>query len=58
MLAVLAEFLDAPRRKDKTFAAYAEWARLRKARPSGAALLKRFGSWNRAKDLATALAQG
>jgi hypothetical protein len=50
MLAVLAEFLASPRRTDTTFAAYSRWARLRKARPSGAALLKRFGSWSRAKE--------
>ena len=53
MLEVLAEFLNAPRRKEKSFAAYSAWARLRKARPSGAALLKRFGSWSRAKELAS-----
>jgi hypothetical protein len=52
MLAVLAEFLSSPRRKEKSFAAYSEWAKLRKARPSGPALLKRFGSWTRAQELA------
>ena len=54
MLTALHEFLTGPRRAQTTFAAYADWARLRKARPSGAALLKRFGSWTRAKELALA----
>jgi hypothetical protein len=54
MLAVLREFLSSPRRKQTSFAAYSEWARRRTARPSGAALLKRFGSWNHAKELALA----
>ena len=52
MLAHLAEFLQSPRRKDKTFLGYSQWAKLRKARPSGPTLIKRFGSWSRAKDLA------
>ena len=52
MLAHLAEFLRSPRRKQKSFAAYSEWAKLRKARPSGPTLIKRFGSWSRAKELA------
>jgi hypothetical protein len=50
MLAVLAEFLGG-RRRSYSYAAYSEWARLRKARPSGPAVLKRFGSWGRAKAL-------
>lgn len=52
MLAVLREFLSSPRRTSTSFAAYSEWARRRRARPSGAALLKRFGSWSAAKELA------
>jgi hypothetical protein len=52
MLELLHEFLSGPRRKDTSYSAYAEWARLRKARPSGAAILKRFGSWGRAKERA------
>ena len=52
MLAALAEFLGSPRRKERSFAAYSQWAKLRKARPSGPALLKRFGSWTRAQELA------
>ena len=52
MLAVVREFLGSPRRTDHSFAAYDGWARQRKARPSGAAVLKRFGSWGRAKERA------
>jgi len=52
MLEVLAEFLNGPRRRDTSFAAYSEWAKRRKARPSGGAILKRFASWARAKELA------
>ena len=52
MLGHLAEFLGSKRWPQKTFAAYSEWAKLRKARPSGPTLIKRFGSWSRAKELA------
>ena len=52
MLDHLREFLGGARRKDFSFQGYSAWARLRKARPSGAAQIKRFGSWNRAKGLA------
>ncbi len=55
MLAVIAEFFGSPRRKELSFQAYSAWAKLRKARPSGPAVIKRFGSWNRAKELAGAL---
>jgi hypothetical protein len=52
MLAHVAQFLGGRRRTSYSYAAYADWARLRKARPSGPAVLKRFGSWGRAKELA------
>lgn len=55
MLAQVAEFFAGRRRNGYSFQAYSEWAKLRKARPSGPAVIKRFGSWNRAKELAGAL---
>lgn len=51
LLTHVSEFLRS-RRKDKTFLGYSEWAKLRKARPSGPTLIKRFGSWSHAKELA------
>ena len=56
MLAVLAEFFHGRRKNGVSFQAYSDWAKLRKARPSGPAVIKRFGSGSRAKELATGAA--
>lgn len=44
----LGAFLAGARRHATTFAAYSAWARKRRARPSGATVLKRFGTYSEA----------
>jgi hypothetical protein len=52
ILDAVREFLTNPRRKETSHAAYDAWSRLRKARPSGATVLLRFGNWGTARQKA------